>query len=71
MSEQTAAALSVHQAKELELRAVEEILTLPTLTPPAYRKWRLSNLILLQEISRRNQAAGGAEELTPPDASAV
>ncbi|KAM9339273.1 LOW QUALITY PROTEIN: interactor protein for cytohesin exchange factors 1 [Symphorus nematophorus] len=62
---------STLKAKELELQAIEQILTLPTLTAPTYRKWRLSNSMLLQEISQRNQAAGGAAELTPPDASAV
>uniref|UniRef100_UPI0037E7C787 connector enhancer of kinase suppressor of ras 3 n=1 Tax=Semicossyphus pulcher TaxID=241346 RepID=UPI0037E7C787 len=58
---------STLKAKESELVAVEQILTDPTLTAPTYRKWRLSNSILLQEISQRDQAAGGAAEPGPPE----
>lgn len=59
------ACLSVLQAKESELQAVEQILTDPSLAAPSYRKWRLSNFILLQEIAQRQQAAGGAAQLRP------
>ncbi|XP_040920880.1 connector enhancer of kinase suppressor of ras 3 [Toxotes jaculatrix] len=55
---------STLKAKELELTAVEQILTDPALTATAYRQWRLSNLILLQEMST---AAGGAAQLTPAE----
>uniref|UniRef100_A0A3Q1I8R5 PH domain-containing protein n=1 Tax=Anabas testudineus TaxID=64144 RepID=A0A3Q1I8R5_ANATE len=41
--------------KQSELQAVEQILTDPTLTAANYRKWRLSNHILLQEISKCSQ----------------
>ncbi|CAK6978795.1 connector enhancer of kinase suppressor of ras 3 [Scomber scombrus] len=59
---------STLKAKELELVAVEQILTDPALTASAYRKWKLSNSILLVEISHRNQAAaGGAAELQLPE----
>lgn len=58
---------STLKAKELELLAMEQILTDPTLTANTYRKWRLSNLILLEEISHRNQAAGGAEQPQLPE----
>ncbi|XP_041661987.1 interactor protein for cytohesin exchange factors 1 isoform X2 [Cheilinus undulatus] len=58
---------STLKAKELELRAVDQILSDPSLSPPSYRKWRLSNSILLQEIRKRKQAAGGAVELKPPE----
>ncbi|XP_034755276.1 interactor protein for cytohesin exchange factors 1-like [Etheostoma cragini] len=54
---------STLKAKESELLAVEQIMTVPTLAAPTYRKWRLSNAVLLQEIAQRNQAAGGAAEL--------
>ncbi|XP_028253768.1 connector enhancer of kinase suppressor of ras 3-like [Parambassis ranga] len=56
---------STLKAKEFELLAVEQILTDPTLTAPAYRQWKISNVILLQDISQRNQAAGGAARLAP------
>ncbi|XP_074472577.1 connector enhancer of kinase suppressor of ras 3-like [Sebastes fasciatus] len=59
---------STLKAKESELLALEQILTDPSLAAPTYRKWRLSNGVLLQEIAERNQAAGGAAELRPPDA---
>ncbi|KAM6991749.1 interactor protein for cytohesin exchange factors 1 [Tautogolabrus adspersus] len=62
---------STLKAKQSELLAVEQILTDPTLTPPTYRKWRLSNSILLQEIRQRNQAAGGAVERRPPEQLSV
>ncbi|XP_041815339.1 connector enhancer of kinase suppressor of ras 3 [Chelmon rostratus] len=62
---------STLKAKELELQAVEQITTHPALTAPLYRKWRLSNSVLLQEIVQQNQAAGGAAELRPPETSAV
>ncbi|XP_044185752.1 connector enhancer of kinase suppressor of ras 3 [Thunnus albacares] len=58
---------STLKAKELELLAMEQILTDPTLTANTYRKWRLSNMILLEEISHRNQAAGGAEQPQLPE----
>ncbi|GLD56987.1 connector enhancer of kinase suppressor of ras 3-like protein [Lates japonicus] len=58
---------STLKAKESELRTVDQILTDSTLTAPAYREWRLSNLILLQEIGQQDQAAGGAAELRPPE----
>ncbi len=54
--------LLVLQAKELELQAVEQILHHPTLTAATYRKWRHANALLLQEVSKRSQAAGGAAE---------
>uniref|UniRef100_A0A3Q1F380 Interaction protein for cytohesin exchange factors 1 n=1 Tax=Acanthochromis polyacanthus TaxID=80966 RepID=A0A3Q1F380_9TELE len=54
---------STLKAKESELLAVEQILSDPTLTAPTYRKWRVSNLVLLQDISGCNQAAGGGSEL--------
>lgn len=60
---------STLKAKESELLAVEQILTDPSLTGPAYRKWRLSNCVLLQEIAQCNKAAGGATRLRPQDAS--
>ncbi|KAK2855872.1 hypothetical protein Q5P01_004607 [Channa striata] len=62
---------STLKAKELELLAVEQVLTEPTLTAPAYRQWRLSNCSLLQEISTRRQAAGGAAEQSPPSSPAA
>ncbi|XP_060908711.1 connector enhancer of kinase suppressor of ras 3 [Labrus mixtus] len=62
---------STLKAKQSELLAVEQILTDPTLTPPTYRKWRLSNSVLLQEIRQRNQAAGGAVERRPPEQRSV
>nr|XP_029131827.1 interactor protein for cytohesin exchange factors 1-like [Labrus bergylta] len=62
---------STLKAKQSELLAVEQILTDPTLTPPTYRKWRISNSVLLQEIRQRNQAAGGAVERRPPDQRSV
>ncbi|KAG8011471.1 Interactor protein for cytohesin exchange factors 1 [Nibea albiflora] len=58
---------STLKAKELELQAVEQLLTQPALTASIYRTWRTSNSILLEEISQRNQAAGGAAELRPPE----
>lgn len=58
---------STLKAKELELQVVEQILSNPTLTAAIYRKWRLSNAVLLQEIHQRNQASGGAAELRPPE----
>ncbi|XP_078130114.1 interactor protein for cytohesin exchange factors 1-like isoform X2 [Sander vitreus] len=54
---------STLKAKESELLVLEQILTAPTLAAPTYRKWRLSNAVMLQEIAQRNQAAGGAAEL--------
>ncbi|XP_042359895.1 connector enhancer of kinase suppressor of ras 3 [Plectropomus leopardus] len=56
---------STLKAKESELLAVEQILTDPALAAPTYRKWRTSNLVLLQEIVQRYQAGGGAAELRP------
>jgi len=53
------------QAKESELQAVEQVLGEPDLTAPSYRKWKLSNSILLQEIQQRSQAAGGAAAVRP------
>ncbi|XP_031148943.1 interactor protein for cytohesin exchange factors 1-like [Sander lucioperca] len=54
---------STLKAKESELLALEQILTAPTLAAATYRKWRLSNAVMVQEIAQRNQAAGGAAEL--------
>ncbi|XP_047430320.1 connector enhancer of kinase suppressor of ras 3 [Mugil cephalus] len=51
---------STLKAKESELQAMDQILSDPTLSASDYRKWKLSNSVLLQEVSRRNQAAGGA-----------
>lgn len=51
--------LLVLQSKESELQLVDQVLIDPTLTAPAYRSWRISNIIMLQEI-RGSQAAGGA-----------
>ncbi|KAG7217877.1 hypothetical protein INR49_020808 [Caranx melampygus] len=58
---------STMKAKEAELAALQQLLTDPMLTAPAYRKWRQSNLVLLQEVSQRGRgaAAGGATELSP------
>ncbi|CAJ1077680.1 LOW QUALITY PROTEIN: interactor protein for cytohesin exchange factors 1 [Xyrichtys novacula] len=53
---------STLKAKESDLQAVDQILTDPALTAPTYRQWRLSNCVLLQEISQKNQAAGGTTE---------
>ncbi|XP_070782392.1 connector enhancer of kinase suppressor of ras 3 [Enoplosus armatus] len=58
---------STLKAKESELLVVKQILTPQTLTALTYRKWRQSNFLLLQEIIQRNQAAGGAAELRPPE----
>ncbi|XP_023123546.2 interactor protein for cytohesin exchange factors 1-like [Amphiprion ocellaris] len=44
---------STLKAKESELLAVEQILSDPALTAPTYRKWRVSNVVLLQDISGR------------------
>uniref|UniRef100_A0A3Q4BL64 PH domain-containing protein n=1 Tax=Mola mola TaxID=94237 RepID=A0A3Q4BL64_MOLML len=44
---------STLKAKESALQALEQILHHPALTPRMYRKWRLSNSILLQEIRQR------------------
>ncbi|XP_029281213.1 interactor protein for cytohesin exchange factors 1-like isoform X2 [Cottoperca gobio] len=60
---------STLKAKQSELQAVEQILSQPTLAPPTYRKWRLSNIVLLQEIALRTQAAGGAAEPGPGGAA--
>ncbi|XP_039637964.1 interactor protein for cytohesin exchange factors 1-like [Perca fluviatilis] len=68
---------STLKAKESELLALEQILTAPALAAPTYRKWRLSNAVVLQEIAQRHQeiaqrhqeiaqrhqAAGGAAQL--------
>ncbi|XP_022614557.1 connector enhancer of kinase suppressor of ras 3-like [Seriola dumerili] len=51
---------STLKAKQLELAAVEQILNDPALTAPTYRKWRLSNLVLLQEIGQHGRAAAAA-----------
>ncbi|XP_031721788.1 connector enhancer of kinase suppressor of ras 3-like [Anarrhichthys ocellatus] len=59
---------STLKAKELELRVVDQVLTDPVLVAPIYRKWKLSNFVLLQEIVQGNQAAGGAAGPTPRDA---
>ncbi|KAM4521604.1 interactor protein for cytohesin exchange factors 1 isoform 2-T2 [Odontesthes bonariensis] len=56
---------STLKAKESELQAVEQVLSEPDLTAPTYRKWKLSNSILLQEIQQRSRAAGGAAALRP------
>ncbi|XP_070705951.1 connector enhancer of kinase suppressor of ras 3 [Pempheris klunzingeri] len=53
--------------KESALQAVEQILDDPSLTAPTYRKWRRSNVVLLQEISGRHQASGGAAGPRPPE----
>ncbi|XP_058470190.1 interactor protein for cytohesin exchange factors 1-like [Solea solea] len=58
---------STLKAKEAELKAMEQILTEPALSPPTYRKWKLANLVLLQEIIQCNQAAGGAAGSMPPE----
>ncbi|XP_039981865.1 connector enhancer of kinase suppressor of ras 3 [Xiphias gladius] len=58
---------STLKAKESELAAVEQILTDPDLAAPTFRKWKLSNLILLREIGRHSRAAGAAAGLRPPD----
>ncbi|KAK9531903.1 hypothetical protein VZT92_011295 [Zoarces viviparus] len=59
---------STLKAKESELLLVDQVLTDPVLVAPAYRKWKLSNLVLLQEIVQGDQAAGGAAGPTPRDA---
>ncbi|KAM3602309.1 uncharacterized protein V6R79_001671 [Siganus canaliculatus] len=58
---------STLKAKESELRAVDQILDRPALTPVSYRKWKGSNSMLMQEISRlhQQQPAGGAAEPEP------
>ncbi|XP_036941446.1 interactor protein for cytohesin exchange factors 1 [Acanthopagrus latus] len=58
---------STLKAKESELRALDQLLAHPTLTAPTYRKWKVSNPVLLQEIIQSSQAAGGATELRPPE----
>nr|XP_046230048.1 connector enhancer of kinase suppressor of ras 2-like isoform X2 [Scatophagus argus] len=60
---------STLKAKESELRVMEQILSDQALTASTYRKWRLSNIILLQEIS--THAAGGAAEARPPERAAL
>lgn len=55
----------VLQAKESEVLEVDQILNQDDLTGPAYRKWKLSNLTLLQEISRCMGTSGGAAEPKP------
>ncbi|KAM4633341.1 interactor protein for cytohesin exchange factors 1 isoform 2-T3 [Polymixia lowei] len=51
---------STIKAKEADLLAIEQVLTQSTLTADQYRQWRLSNFILLQEITQRKRPAGGA-----------
>ncbi|XP_008304959.1 interactor protein for cytohesin exchange factors 1-like, partial [Stegastes partitus] len=58
---------STLKAKESELLAVEQILGDATLTAPTYRKWRLSNLVLLQDMSGHKQQAAGGSELRAQD----
>lgn len=58
--------VSVFQAKESELQTVKQILGDPTLTADNYRTWRLSNHLLLQQISKHKRTAGGAAELASP-----
>ncbi|XP_034534868.1 LOW QUALITY PROTEIN: interactor protein for cytohesin exchange factors 1 [Notolabrus celidotus] len=60
---------STLKAKESELQAVDQILMDPALTAPSYRSWKRSNPVLLQEIRERDQAAGGAAELSSGQAS--
>ncbi|XP_028996210.2 connector enhancer of kinase suppressor of ras 3-like [Betta splendens] len=58
---------STLKAKESELQTMEQILVDQTLSAADYRKWRLSNHVLLQQIGKHSQAAGGASEPTPPE----
>ncbi|KAK5598798.1 hypothetical protein CRENBAI_004135 [Crenichthys baileyi] len=55
---------STLKAKESELQVVEQILDHPALPAPTYRQWKLSNLVLLEEILQHSQAAGVATELS-------
>ncbi|KAM4529278.1 interactor protein for cytohesin exchange factors 1 [Fundulus diaphanus] len=55
---------STLKAKELELQVVEQILDHPDLPAAAYRQWKRSNSILLEEIRRRGRPPGGATGLS-------
>ncbi|MED6237589.1 hypothetical protein ATANTOWER_028619 [Ataeniobius toweri] len=55
---------STLKAKESELHVVGQILDHPALPAPTYRQWKLSNLVLLEEILQHSRAAGVATELS-------
>ncbi|XP_071388722.1 interactor protein for cytohesin exchange factors 1-like [Centroberyx affinis] len=55
------------KAKAADLQAVERLLEDRTLSALTYRRWRLCNLLLLQEMHRRRGAAGGAAGLQVRD----
>ncbi|XP_035986292.1 connector enhancer of kinase suppressor of ras 2 isoform X2 [Fundulus heteroclitus] len=55
---------STLKAKELELQVVEQILDHPDLPAAAYRQWKQSNSILMEEILRRGRPPGGATGLS-------
>ncbi|KAJ4929016.1 hypothetical protein JOQ06_004637 [Pogonophryne albipinna] len=57
---------STMKAKQSELQTLDQILNDPALAAPTYRKWKLCNFLLLQEVAHHSRKAGGAAE--PEDA---
>ncbi|KAI9528362.1 hypothetical protein NQZ68_022054 [Dissostichus eleginoides] len=57
---------STMKAKQSELQTLDQVLNDPALAAPTYRKWKLCNFLLLQEVAHHSRAAGGAAE--PEDA---
>ncbi|KAM9840763.1 interactor protein for cytohesin exchange factors 1-like [Aulostomus maculatus] len=55
---------STLKAKKAELLAVESLVIDSALTASAYRKWRDSNIGLLDHIGQHDQAAGGSSTAT-------